>query len=154
MRAGLSNSGKNIQTETSPPATPTEPLNHIVGRPFPPGYKGPRRPRPGTELQLRYRKLVWKIVTAAEWEKTVRTMLEVSQNPANRQCVAAASWIADRVMGPVAALMQLDVTSGGESLEDKRQALLARFAELYGVAGPVVDALPAPDEEQIPPDSP
>jgi hypothetical protein len=57
-------------------------------------------------------------------------MYRIATDEKSRQAVAAASWISDRVMGPLAQQIALDVTSGGESIEDKRQRLYARAAEM------------------------
>ena len=58
-------------------------------------------------------------------------MLVIAKHPTHRLAVSAATWISDRVAGPVAQRVLLDVVVA-DSIEDRRQAAMARFAELYG----------------------
>jgi len=112
-------------------ANTIRPTNRVIGVPFRSG-DDPRRAVNPRKLnpRIKYAAQVRRIIKRAEWRAVVRTMYRIATDEKSRQAVAAASWISDRVMGPLAQQIALDVTSGGESIEDKRQRLYARAAEM------------------------
>ena len=128
--SGVLNTSRDVTTppssETSESANPINPQYRGL-RPFSSTHQPTRRRTPS--LQLRYRRLVWKLVNRKEWTATIRNMLSISQS-GDRQAVAAAGFIRDMTAGPVAQQIALDVTAGGENIEERRQRLYARAAEM------------------------
>lgn len=143
-RKDSSNGGNASQVDAvSPPPCQTDDgakPNRVIGRPFRSGDGRKRGPQSFAELRRVHTRFIVKQVTREDWRRMTRNLVEIASDPKNRQAVAAFNTLADRCLGAVAQAMQLDVTSGGESLEDRRQRILARLAEL-GMSAPGV--LPA-----------
>ena len=112
----------------TPPAH-TEKSSQTAGLiPYRKGDGRKRGPRP-LEQRRRYQAAFAKIVTRMEWERTILTMLRISQDDKNRQAVAAATWISDRICGPVAQQIMLTEVAA-ITQEEKAQYLRARLFEL------------------------
>jgi hypothetical protein len=73
---------------------------------------------------------VVRFLNRRRWRAICTSMYEIAANPANRQAVAAASWLSDRGMGPVAQQLQIEQVNLDLSPQEKRNALLARLEEL------------------------
>ena len=128
------NGGQSVSEVASAPpepqagdgAKPIDPSN----RAFPAAVK--HRPPTFNDLRKIRQRTVMKYMTTARIMRVLRSFYAIATDPKNRNAVAAGNALLDRTLGPVAQQMQLDVTSGGQSLENTRRELQARLLELYG----------------------
>jgi hypothetical protein len=110
-----------------------------IGRPFQKGNNCGKGIRIANKRSVRAQ-YVLKIVRRCEWRKIIRSMVAIATDPKNRQAVAAAIWISDRIAGPVAQQVIID-DQASLSQEQRRIELLARVAEVFAPpADPAVDA--------------
>ena len=107
---------------------------------------GMRSPTVAQRRQIRA-DYVLRVVKHHHWQAIILNMVGIASDPHNRQAVAAATWISDRIAGPVGQHVTID-DSRADSPELRAQALRARLAEL-GLAGPqpVIDCAARPDDD-------
>lgn len=96
---------------------------------FAPGNQLQRGKSVAAKRNLRAQ-FVLKCVRRSEWRRIVKTMVAIATDEKNRQAVAAATWISDRIAGPIAQQHLIESVNVDLSPEDKRICLQTRLAEL------------------------